>query len=410
MLVTIDRLGGLGDGVAETPGGRLHIPLTAPGDQARVTPRRKGAAELAEVIAPGPDRVAPPCRHFGRCGGCALQHLSDGFIAGWKRARIVEALLRAGLADTTVPETIAIPAGTRRRATLAARRLPGRVVLGFAERTSHRLVDLAACPILAPALTALLPGLRAALPALLWVEETADLALTLADNGIDLLFIRKRPLGLPDREALAALAEHLDLARLSWRAGERGTAEPVCIRRAPVMRMAGRPVPIPPGGFLQPSGEGQAQLTRLVMTALGGAGGAIADLFCGSGTFAIPAAAIGPVVAFDGDRDAIAALIAARVPDVTAACRDLFREPLTTTELAPFAAAILDPPRAGAEAQVRMLALSAVPVIAYVSCNPISFARDAAILAAGGYRIGQVTPIDQFRWSPHIELTGSFRR
>ena len=408
--VTIDHLGGLGDGVAESATGRLHIPFTAPGDRARVTLTGKDGARLIELLEASKLRAEPACRHFGTCGGCALQHLSSQFSADWKRSRVVNALARAGL-DVPVGQTISIPAGTRRRATLAASRVGKRVLLGFAERGSHRLVDLQECQVLRPELAALIAPIRARLPDLLVHEETADIALTWTETGVDFVLIRRRPLNLIDRETLAAFAESADLAAVSWRAGVASPAEPVAARRAPQIRVGKALVAFAPGTFLQPSIEGEAQLRALVQKALAGISGPIADLFCGLGTFAIPATAAGPVSAFDSDGPAIATLQkAARGLPVTAHRRDLFREPLTVTELAAFAAAIIDPPRAGAEKQARMLANSAVPLIAYVSCNPTSFARDAAILDEGGYRLESVTPVDQFLWSPHVELTALFRR
>jgi 23S rRNA (uracil1939-C5)-methyltransferase len=411
LTVTIDHVGGLGDGVAEGPDGRLHVPFTAPGDRVRVLPGAKGKAQLLEVIEPGPARATPPCRHFGRCGGCALQHLTGDFIADWKRQRVVEALSRVGLDDTHVARTIAVPPGTRRRATLAATRVGKRVLLGFAERASHRLVDLTECAVLRRELAALIGLLRAQLPTLLNAGETADFALTATETGIDCVMIRERPLTLADREALAAFAEAADLARVAWRAGTMKPAEPVAARRSPTIRIADRMVPLSAGTFLQPSSEGQDALTLHVLGALKDATGGIADLFCGLGTFALPASKIAPVTAYDSDVTGIAALNAAvRGLRVKAMARDLFREPVTARELVDFSAVILDPPRAGAEAQARMLADSGVETIVYVSCNPVSFARDGAILAAGDYELEQVTPVDQFQWSPHTELVGIFRR
>ena len=196
LTVTIDHLGALGDGVAESPSGRLHIPFTAPGDRARVTATGKGKAQLVEILEPGAARAEPACMHFGRCGGCAIQHLSADFIADWKRQRVVDALARDGLDDVPVDRTLTIPPGTRRRATLAAVRIGKRVLLGFAERASHRLVDLTECPVMRPELVALIPGLRAVLPALLNLGEEADFALTWSEAGIDCVMIRA-PNGYP---------------------------------------------------------------------------------------------------------------------------------------------------------------------------------------------------------------------
>ena len=411
LTVTIGQLGALGDGMAETANGRLHIPFTAPGDTARVAPKGKDAATLVELVEPGPDRTDPTCRHFGACGGCALQHLRPDFIAEWKRKRVVSALARAGLDEVTVNPTITIPPGTRRRATMAAARIGRRVLFGFAERASHRLVDLEECPVLRPELARLITPIRARLPDLLTARESADIALTFTETGTDLVLIRKRPLTLADRENLAAFAEALDLASISWRASVTAPTEPVAARRTPAIRIGKALVAFAPGGFLQPSADGEAVLTGFVADTLKDIAGPIADLFSGLGTFAIPASAFGPVSAYDADRPAIATLQkAAKGLPVTAHCRDLFREPLTVRELERFAAAIIDPPRAGAESQARMLADSAVPLIAYVSCNPVSFARDAAILTQGGYWLESPTPVDQFAWSPHVELFGTFRR
>ncbi len=409
--VVIDHLGGLGDGVAQSASGRLHIPFTAPGDRAQIALTGKDAAKLTTLLEPGPARVAPPCRHFGRCGGCALQHLQAGFTADWKRSRVVAALARAGLGDVAVGEIVSVPPGTRRRATLAANRAGKSVLLGFAERGSHRLVDLRECWILRRELVALIAPLRERLPPLLDAGESADIALTWTDVGADFVLIRRRPLTLADRETLAAFAEANDLARISWRPAPSAPAEPVAARRSPVIRFGDLAVAFPPGAFLQPSIEGQAELTKLVLNAVAGSKGTVLDLFSGLGTFAGPVAKTASVSAFDSDKAAIGALrAAAGGRPIQAIERDLFREPLMGRELSGFAAAVIDPPRAGAQAQVRALADGGIPLIVYVSCNPITFARDAAILADGGYRLDHVTPVDQFQWSPHIELAGIFRR
>ena len=411
--VTIDRLGDQGDGIATGPDGRLFVPFTVPGDTVRIA-TKDGKTVMAELLSAGPDRVSPPCRHFGACGGCALQHVSPDFIARWKRDRIVAALAAAGLSDIVVDPTVTIPAGTRRRATLGARRTQAGILLGFAERASHRLIDLAECPVLHPALAILIPSLRALLGKLLDQGETADLALTLTETGIDLTLIRQRSLTLTDREALADFGQTHDLAQIAWRPAATRPPEPVALRREPLVRLGRYAVALPPGSFLQPSREGETALARLVMNAIGNASSVI-DLFCGLGTFALPASEVGTVTAVDGDSDAIKAMQAALRTQktdhaVTPMRRDLFREPLTPQELAKFGAAIVDPPRAGAAAQSKMLAGSEVAVIAMASCSPNSFARDAVILTDGGYRLDRVTPVDQFAWSTHVELVAVFRR
>jgi 23S rRNA (uracil1939-C5)-methyltransferase len=241
-------------------------------------------------------------------------------------------------------------------------------------------------------------------------NEAVDIALTDTETGIDLTLVRSRPLTLVDRERLATFAESCDLARISWRTSPKRPSEPVIARRTPCVRLGVQLVALPSGGFLQPSVAGEGQLTRLVLDGLDGASGSLVDFFSGAGTFALPLAESRKVAAFDADAAAVSALAAARSPGITASRRDLYRDPLTPAELENFGAAVLDPPRAGAEAQCRSLASSGVPTVAYVSCNPTSFARDAAILTEGGYRLVTVTPVDQFAWSPHVELVGLFQR
>lgn len=414
LTVTIDRFGAQGDGIAESASGRLHVPFTAPGDQARIETDGK-TATLVELLSPGPGRVPPACGHFGRCGGCVTQHIDLAVTAAWKRERVIEALSRAGIADSPIAKTARIPPGTRRRATLAAKRVGAGVVLGFAERSSHRLVDLDECPVLRPDLAHLIAPLRELLTRILERGDSCDVGLGLANSGIELTIVRRRAPSLAERETLAAFAESYDLARIAWQPAPNREAEPISARRTPMVQFGGYSVALPPGAFLQPSTEGEASLTRLVLEALGGTDGSTIDLFAGLGTFALPATTRGQVAAYDSDRESIAALDAAIRANglsshLSATRRDLFRDPMTPAELKGFAAAIIDPPRAGAEAQTRMLAQSGVQVIAAVSCNPITFARDAAILASGGYRLETVTPVDQFPWTAHVELVAAFRR
>jgi 23S rRNA (uracil1939-C5)-methyltransferase len=324
---------------------------------------------------------------------------------------VVGALARSNLGDVVVSPTIVIPPGTRRRATLAVARIGKRLLLGFAERASHRLVDLKECHILTEDLVRLIAPLRDRLGILVLANETADFVLTATETGVDFVVVRKRPLGLADREALADFAETADLARVSWRASPTAPAEPVAARRSPQIRIGDDLVAFAPGAFLQPSREGEARLARIIRDAISGLEGTVADLFCGLGTFALPSSRTNAVYAFDSDSTAVSALRnVARGRQLVAQTRDLFREPLTVTELAAFSGVIIDPPRAGAQAQARTLADSGVATVVYVSCNPTSFARDAAILVEGGYRLEQAVPIDQFAWSPHVELVGVMRR
>ncbi len=401
-LARIVRLAGRGDGVTED--GR-YVPLSAPGDVVRLGP---GGPALVE---PGPDRVAPPCRHFPGCGGCQLQHVSDAAYARWCEERIAWVLRGQGLAAQHILPAQLSPPRSRRRATLRAVRTAAGCILGFHGEASHRVVDLAECHVLAEPLVALLAPLRALLSALLRPGHAAGVTLTLAEAGVDLL-LSNVPADTPaEAAALAAFARDHRLARLAVEGP--GGISVIAAPHPPEVRLGGVPVRLPPAAFLQATREGEAALVAAVSQACAGAG-QVADLFCGLGTFALPLAAGGArLLAVDAAGPAVEALggaaRAAGLP-VQAWHRDLFRQPLTAAELAGFDAVLFDPPRAGAREQAAELARSAVPRVIAVSCNPATFARDAALLAAGGYRIGRIWPVGQFRWSTHIELVAEFGR
>lgn len=413
--VTVTRIGAQGDGIADGPNGRLYIPLSVPGDRLRVrqaAPRGDGfAAEVVERLAAGPTRATPPCRHFGQCGGCSLQHLTDDSYAALKLARLTDALDRARLVAGVVDPLVRTPPGARRRATLAALRpaTTSNVLVGFQVNRGHHIVDLAQCPILHPQIFALLPALRSWLAGLLAPRQRIEVAVTLADTGLDVVLGWPEPPGLDLRQAMAEFAAAADLARLSVHVGD-GPAEPVVQRRAVEVRFGATTVALPPGGFLQASREGEAALVAAVVGALGGLRSA-ADLFAGAGTFALPLVEAGlRVHAVDADRASLTALASARGTQLSCETRDLFTRPLRADELARFAAVVFDPPRSGARAQAEQLAGSAVPLVVAVSCNPETFARDAHILVDGGYCLERVTPVDQFLWSAHLELAAVFRR
>lgn len=420
VAVTVTALGAGGDGLAAAPdGGRLYIPYAAPGDRLVVEPGAKAGdgrrASIVERLDDGPERVAPPCRHFGDCGGCALQHIADAPYRDWKRGRVVDALRRCGFAADLVGELVPATPGDRRRIRLSVRPAGKRLVLGFNAAASHRIVAVEECPVAAPALVRLLPPLRERL-APLWPRGRAgDLALTLTGGGVDLLLVVAGELDAGARVELARIAEELDLARISLAADDRAAPEPIAVRRPATMRFGPAAVAVPPGGFLQAGAQSERVLVELVLAAVPD-GAVVGDLHAGSGTFAL---ALAPrakrVHAFDRDGPALAALLAgARAagigPKVTAERRDLDRRPLARHETRSWTAAVLDPPRAGALAQAEAIARSAVPLVVYVSCNPASFARDAAAMAAHGLHLQQATPVDQFLWSPHVELVAVFRR
>lgn len=408
--VVVDELGARGDGLARNSEGLIYVAGAAPGDRALVelTGRRGEArtARIVELLEPGPERATPPCPHYGACGGCALQHLTPAFNAGWKRAQVVRALERRGFVAPPVAETIPTAPASRRRARFAARRLRKGVVLGFNERASPRIVDLAACRVLRPSLVALLPPLRQFLCAALRPGEIADAQATESETGVDLWLETPRPPSREAREAAVAFAAAQDLARIAW------NDEVVLRRRPPLFTLGGVAVEPPPGAFLQASREGERALAMLVLAGVGEAR-RVADLFCGVGTFALPLSEHARVAAFDADGAMVAALDAAArgaQRPLVATRRDLFRRPLQPDELDGFDAAVFDPPRAGAAAQAETLARSGVATVVGASCDPATFARDARILADGGYALENVTPVDQFVWSPHVELVATFRR
>jgi 23S rRNA (uracil1939-C5)-methyltransferase len=390
----IVRIAARGDGV--TAGGR-HIPYAVPGDLLR----DDGTLEH------GPGHQAPPCRHFPQCGGCQLQHLTDHAYADYCVSRVAGALAQHGLETEIRPPHLS-PPRTRRRATLRALKAGGRVLIGFNETGSNRIVDMAECHILHPRLFGLLSPLRTMLASILPAKRVAEVHLTLADQGPDLMLKGVEVAGLEAIEAVTAFCEANGLARLSIDEGlgpePRYEPQPVTVA------LGGIPVALPIGGFLQATEDGEAALVGAVREATQDAA-RIADLFAGLGTFAL--SLDGQLTAAEAGREPVLALksAAARAGrPLHAEHRDLYRRPYDAGELAAFDAVVLDPPRAGAQDQVRELAGSIVPRIAYVSCNPATFARDAEILASGGYRLEWVRPVGQFRWSTHVELVGAFRR
>ena len=419
----IEGLGARGDGFASLDGRPVFVPLTVAGDRVRLrlTGTRAGGfkGEVLELLEEGPGRAEPPCPHFGVCGGCALQHLTDEACARWKQGLVAPALARRGFGEVPVQPMIRIPPGTRRRATLAAARTETGVTLGFHGRESHAVVDVETCLLLTPRLMGLLPPLRLALAPLLQAREVAAVTLTETEEGPDLLIVSGQAPGLAAREALAAFAEDQDLARLTWaaraKAGEALEPEPVVLRRPPRLDFAGVAVEPPPGGFLQPTAAGEAALVEAVLSYLPEGAAALADLYAGCGTFTFPLARHARVHAVERDEAAMAALWSgARKADlagrITVETRDLARAPVTAEELAGGDCVVFDPPRAGAREQAAEIARSSVPAAIAVSCNPNTFARDARTLVDGGFTLIEVTPIDQFPWTGHLELVASFRR
>ena len=392
----IIRIAAKGDGV--TADGR-HVPLSAPGD-------RLGAEG---GLIHGPHHAEPPCKHFPLCGGCQLQHLDEESLAAYVRDRVAGALAGQGVAAEQILPAHVSPERSRRRAALRAVRFGKKLHLGFSSENSHRVVDMEMCEILHPALFALTGPLRALVHDLVEDRRAAQVKMTLTDQGVDLLLENVGADGLSAAERLTDFAQVHGLARLSVDEGfgpqTRWEPEPVTVS------FGGVPVPFPPFSFLQATADGEAALVEAVRRAVG-ASAIIADLFSGLGTFALSLGEGRAVYAAEAARDIVLALKSAgnrAQRKLVADHRDLFRRPLVPAELDRFEAVILDPPRAGAREQVLQLAQSSVPVIAYVSCNPGSFARDAKLLVEAGYRLETVQPVGQFRWSTHVELVGVFR-
>lgn len=416
LEIEIATLGSRGDGIGRHGDQAVYVPHTVPGDRVvvRVDSRRSDglAGTLLQVLEAGPGRAEPPCRHFGSCGGCTVQHLAPAIYAEWKRDLLVDALVRAGFDPAVIDPLTRIEAGTRRRAAFAFERRRGETRLGFNARASHQVVDVEHCLLLAPPLMALLPALRALLGEVVEEGRAGDAIATLTESGIDLTVEAEARLDLFARERLAAFAEAQDLARLSWRHPGTGDIEPLSCRRIPVVRFAGVAVDLPAAAFLQPCPEGERALASLVFDATG-AHRRIADLYAGCGSFTFPLAQKASVHAVEGEASSLAALKAAAERSqarVSAECRDLARRPLLADELARFDAVVFDPPRAGAAAQAEVLAAAGPPLVVAVSCNPATLARDARTLAKGGYRLRRATPVDQFPWSAHLEAVAVFER
>lgn len=402
---TVTAMGAKGDGRA----GAYHAAFTLPGERVRGS-ARGDRLEDVEILSPSPERASPSCAHFTACGGCAVQHWADGPIAAWKRGLVVQALERRGI-TAPVGETVAAWGSGRRRAAFHARRGPQGLAFGFSRARAHTIEPVSACPVLTPGLEAALPQLAGLAAALTPAKDTATFTVIETLSGLDVdvtgaggiaSFARK---GL---ERLAASAEAADLARLTLE------GEVAVMRRLPVIAVGPARVSPTPGAFLQATAAGEDTLGRLVLDAAG-PGGQAMDLFAGLGAFALRLKERFMVRAYEGDAAMTAAMKKgadglAGGKTLSALQRDLFRNPLGPLELKGVDLVVFDPPRAGAEAQAAQLARSRVSTVIGVSCDPQSFARDAAVLIGGGYRLEAVTPVDQFRWSPHVELVGVFRR
>jgi len=407
LEVRIERLGAQGDGLAQGPDGPLFVPFTLPGELVKVAAEPgEPRAEALAILEPSPERVAPVCQYFGTCGGCALQHIEARAYLAWKREQVIAALASRGL-EVPVGEVRAVPLASRRRAAFTLGRTARGVAFGYRAARSHAIVDIAACPVLNSSIVGRLPKLKSLLALLLGGKREARVTVTEADQGLDVAVEGIRPsAGLFAK--LAATGARIGAARITI------DGESVILAGEPSVTLSGAQVRLPPGAFLQASRESDAVLAGLVKSGVGRAK-RVADLFAGIGTFTFALAGSAEVDAFEQDEAAIAALTGAarttpKLKPVRTFSRDLFRAPLSARELARYDAVVLDPPRAGARAQAKALAASKVPKVVMVSCNPGTCARDLRMLVDGGYRITRVVPVDQFLFSPHIELVAELEK
>jgi 23S rRNA (uracil1939-C5)-methyltransferase len=408
----IARVGRRGDGIAQTPAGALHVPYTLPGETAEVDawPGHPDRRRLVKIAVASPQRIAAICPHFGTCGGCALQHWARGEYSDWKRGLVVEALAQMGFAAAPelVDPLVDAHGEGRRRAVFHAWRRAGDVLeVGFAALRAHQVVAIDHCPVLAPSLKGAIEAAWAIAEALAAERKPLDLQVTATEAGLDVDLRGSGPLTSARMTELARLAQAHRLARLT-RHGEM-----LAQRAPPTVTMGRARVVLPPGAFLQATAAGEAALAALVLQHCGAAK-TVGDLFAGVGPFALRLAERAKVMAADSDEDAVVALRDAaktpRLKPITAERRDLFARPYLAKELARLDAIVFDPPRQGAQSQARELAVSPVPILVAVSCNPLTFARDARILADGGYRLTRVTPVDQFLYSAHVELVARFEK
>lgn len=409
--LVIDHVGHFGDGVALTESGNIYVPFALGGETVEVLPAPGNHPDrrvLAHVVAPSPERIEPFCPHFGTCGGCAIQHWREDAYRAWKRQLVVDVLSHAGITGN-VGELIDAHGAGRRRATLHARQSAKSILrVGFAATGRREIIAIDHCPILDPAMHGAIEVANAIAELLVPVDKPLDIQVSAADNGLDVDVRGSGPLGTALLSALSALATKHDLARLT-RHGEL-----VVMRRPPVIRVGKAQVTLPPGSFMQPTAAGEETLARLAIARCKGVKH-VADLFSGFGPFALRLAETMKVAAFDSDADAIAALRGAvkttqGLKPIAAEARDLFRRPLVPQELRDYDAVVFDPPRQGAQAQARELAASKIARVVAVSCNPITFARDARILIDAGFAMDEVTPVDQFRHTTHVEVVAGFRR
>jgi 23S rRNA (uracil1939-C5)-methyltransferase len=411
LELKIEKLGVSGDGIAQANGTTYYVPFSAPGDVVAVTPGdAKGngfSASIESVTTASDQRQKPLCRHFQTCGGCTLQHVSEPVVANWKSQLISSALEHKDFYKPKIGTVVTSPVHSRRRVEFVAAKRKKGVMIGYHLPRSKQIFDIGECPLLSDELMDLVKPLRQILPNVMPRNSRARLTLTVTENGPDLLIQCAFPIDLESREYLANFAQEKGLCRISWYDENDKIYDQIASIKPATIAVGSEQTLLPPGGFLQATKEGQDALIALMLENIPEKANII-DLFAGCGTFTLPSAREAKSVhAVEGNRahvEAIQSIANKQMLPVTTETRDLFRRPLLSEEFKGFDVVIIDPPRSGAQAQVSELAFSGVKRIIFISCNPKSFAREAEILADSGYVIGNITPVDQFRFSPHIEL------
>ena len=403
---TVDRLGQLGDGIIDSPGGEIFAPFTLPGERIEGIVE-KGRIFVSKIIKPVANRIKPACKHFKICGGCSMQHASDELLADWKISKTKEALSQVGLTPEFRP-IINSGTGSRRRATFAAKRTKKGSMVGFRGRASDIIVEISECPVSDPALLNGMPAF--AKFATLGTSRKAILRInaTVSGSGLDVKIDNGKKLSPTEISQFAQICSQYKILRLMWNDDVISQSHP------PSQPMGAANVVPPSGAFLQATRTGEAALVETVLEIVSSAK-RVVDLFAGCGTFALPIASRSAVHAVEGEANMILALDAGwrttgGLHDVRAETRDLFRRPLMPDEFKKVDAIVIDPPRAGAASQVAEIAKTNVARIAFVSCNPSTFARDASILCNSGYSLDWVQVIDQFLWNPHVELVAKFTK
>ncbi len=416
LKVTIDELGGRGDGIVQISGKRIYVPFTVSGDIVDV--KYEGSkGRVRHIHQASTHRIDPICQHYTKCGGCQLQHVEDNYYRNWKTGLIETALVNQGIDDADILSLYISPIGSRRRAGFhAISRGDGEIILGYAEKGSHNLIDLKMCPILVPEIVKFIIPLKSFLKKILKKKQKMAIQVTRGDNGLDVVFKGKGEVTLNLRMDLATLAEKNNLSRISWfdTSLKKPYYETLAERRKPYVKFGGHKVFFPEGSFLQATSQGQVALISTMLRGIKGCN-RVVDLFSGCGTFSIAAANYANVHAVENNEDMLTSLknsanLIQGIKQVTTELRDLFLRPLLPHELNEYEVAIIDPPRAGARHQMVEIINSDIKKLIMVSCNPVSFARDAQALIGAEFKMGAILPVDQFLFSPHLEIITVFDR